>query len=155
MKSINVFILERLKINKDIDLKGRENLIDYIFEILNIENDEEDARKLISKWLIRNKISEVQFLTTSGSLWEISGRDRDTFNELKKIITTDSKKCEELYNRYYEDIQKYMYHNDLSGFDDYCNIGDYGYIQELFVDKDLIISISNGSYIYLMKKGEA
>lgn len=113
MKQLNLYIIEKLKINKETTTK----LIDKIAELCCIGNDEKSAKNIIETWLTNYKISKVDILCWHETL--------DNFNlphDESKYIIDDN----DLYSYYIHMWHDYVVYDFKSSKDDKFSVSHMG-----------------------------
>lgn len=130
MKKINIYILEKLKVNKDakateINTKYKlheDPIVDNILYVLNMEINQK-AIKEIELWIKNNNIPAANFIYIDDSSYKKLNPPDDIIHKFSKINT-----------------------NDLLGF-----IKDYS--KKVYADNDLVIYTSSYAIsFHLIKK---
>lgn len=133
MNNLTQYIIEKLRINKDTDIKADElqHIVDEIVELCDIESDDNDTIKLISDWVkdgkykIISRITDLTYLKKDGKenllthrekFFDDPSRARDIYVDLivnksgNEVLTGGWKDPKIYYNRdilIYHDYKKY------------------------------------------------
>lgn len=127
MKTLNNFILEKLKVNSKTNLQSA--LLDEILEYWGLHDEEDEIDDAINQWINDNNVNEVIPIASYISLSDVSEFIDD---DIIKQYKSDMKSVKDCQNKFSNATNIYSYDQRGEKFDIYatddmiCIIGWYG-----------------------------
>lgn len=142
MKSLNSFITERLKLDKDTKL-----LSPIISDILAViappethDFEEYDKmKKMVSKWVNDNDVKDYDIIISNDDLMAYCGDCEEEFEDFQELVTVDDKQSMDL---------QYKFKHEQHTCVDKCK---YSYPSDWYASKDMLTYNFYSSYLFIVK----